>query len=241
MIRNNTFVNIKIKNMDFKDTVLKFSVSDEIRKLCPDYVGAAVICREVVNSVSNHDLWEQIDDCVLTYREFNTLEDIKRNPAIRATREAYKRCGKDPNRYRPSAEALCRRIVRELPLHRIDTLVDVINLISVRTGYSIGGFDIHKIADETLTLGIGRAGESFNAIGRGQLNIEGLPVFRDAIGGVGTPTSDEERTKLDLNTTGLLAIVNGYNGKDGLPEAAESMVRLLKQYALAQNIEILYF
>jgi len=68
------------------------------------------------------------------------LEDIKKQPVIAATREAYKRCGKDPGRYRPSAEALRRRLMRGIALYQIDTLVDLINLVSLRTGHSIGGF-----------------------------------------------------------------------------------------------------
>ena len=107
------------------------------------------------------------------------MEDIKLQPAIAATREAYKRCGKDPGRYRPSAEALRRRLMRGIPLYQIDTLVDLINLVSLRTGYSIGGFDADKIQGKTLELGIGKSGEPFEGIGRGILNIEGLPVYRD--------------------------------------------------------------
>ena len=81
---------------------------------------------------------------------------------------------KDPNRYRPAGEALSRRILKGQPLYRIDTLVDLINLLSLKTGYSIGGFDDEQIKGD-LVLGIGVADEKFAAIGRGQLNIEGLP------------------------------------------------------------------
>ena len=80
-------------------------------------------------------------------------------------------------------------------LYQIDTLVDLVNLASIAFGYSIGGFDADKFVGDTLTLGIGREGEPYEGIGRGMLNIAGLPVYRDAQGGVGTPTSDNERTK----------------------------------------------
>lgn len=80
-------------------------------------------------------------------------------------------------------------------------------------GYSIGGFDADKIVGDALVLGIGKAGEPYEGIGRGELNIEGMPVYRDAVGGIGTPTSDNERTKLELGTTHLLTIINGYSGK----------------------------
>lgn len=86
-----------------------------------------------------------------TIRSSGKLEDINKFLPIQATRQAYKRLGKDPNRYRPSAEALRRRIFRDLPLYKIDTLVDIINLLSIQSGYSIGGFDAAKI-DGNLVL-----------------------------------------------------------------------------------------
>lgn len=73
------------------------------------------------------------------------------------------------------------------------------------------------------------------------LNIEGLPVYRDAVGGIGTPTSDNERTKMDIGTTHILAIVNGYNGKEGLREAVEMIQSLLQKYTDSVGGEIVYF
>ncbi len=69
----------------------------------------------------------------------------------------------------------------------------------MQSGYSIGGFDADIIDGDTVTLGRGRQAEPFEAIGRGQLNIEGLPVYRDDTGPIGT-TSDHERTKLTPET-----------------------------------------
>ena len=113
--------------------------------------------------------------------------------------------------------------------------------MSIRFGYSIGGFDAGKFEGDTLTLGIGKVDEPYEGIGRGMLNIEGMPVYRDAIGGVGTPTSDNERTKLGLDTTHLFAIINGYSGKGGLREAADYMVELIKEFASAEEVELIEF
>lgn len=131
--------------------------------------------------------------------------------------------------------------MRGIPLYQIDTLVDLINLVSLRTGYSIGGFDADKIKGSILELGIGKADEPFEGIGRGVLNIEGLPVYRDEIGGIGTPTSDNERTKMGLDTTHILAIVNGYSGADGLAEAADMIQELLKKYAGCDSAQLFFF
>lgn len=216
------------------------TVSKEIKEACPVFAGAAVYAA-VKNSIYSEGLWEEINAFTGELTSTTQLEDIKKQPVIAATREAYKRCGKDPGRYRPSAEALRRRLMRGIELYQIDTLVDLINLVSLRTGHSIGGFDADKIQGYRLELGIGKAGELFEGIGRGELNIEGLPVYRDAVGGIGTPTSDNERTKMGLETTHILAIVNGYNGTEGLKDAAEMIRDLLKKYGQADDITITYF
>ena len=217
--------------------MIQISITDEIYRICPVFSFTAISC-EVENSAFNENLWQGINAFSEKFLAETKISEINKLPNIFETREAYKKSGKDPNRYRPSAEALCRRIVKGIPLYQIDTLVDTINLISLKTGYSIGGFDAQKI-EGNLILGIGKADEKFEAIGRGLMNIEGLPVYRDNAGGIGTPTSDEERTKISLETTHLLMIINGYSGKEGLKAAAEHSVELLMKYSNASNICIL--
>lgn len=220
--------------------MIDISISEELKEYCPDFVGAAILA-EVQNSQYSESLWGAINRLSEDIKSRIEISDIRHQKNIAATREAYKAFGKDPNRYRPSAEALQRRILRDLPLYQIDTLVDLINLVSIKTGYSIGGFDYDKIQGSRLVLGVGKADEEFEAIGRGLLNIEGLPVYRDAIGGIGTPTSDEERTKLNIETTHLLMLINGYSGEEGLQEAVDFSVALLNEYVQAKNIEVQFY
>lgn len=220
--------------------ILDIRVSDELKSAWPQFKGAAVFA-EVKNTAYNEALWKKIESFTELYRSRYTVDSIKEMPAIQATRQAYKKCGKDPSRYRPSSEALCRRILRGFSLYQIDTLVDLINLASINSGHSIGGFDLDKIQGDSLVLGIGKAGEPYEGIGRGTLNIEGMPVYRDAVGGVGTPTSDNERTKLSLDTTHLLAIMNAYSGNDGLEESVNFMIGLLKEFAEAKDVRLVYF
>lgn len=211
--------------------MIHIQCSEEIKRACPEFKGMALEAT-VANTPYSESLWKEIGRFTLEYREKYTVDSIKEMPSIQATRTAYKRCGKDPSRYRPSGEALCRRLLRGLELYKVDTVVDLINLVSIASGYSIGGFDADKFEGDTLTLGIGCAGEPYEGIGRGELNIEGMPVYRDAVGGVGTPTSDNERTKLSLETTHLLAIVNGYDGDAvHLQETIDYMKALLEKYA----------
>ena len=217
--------------------MLNISISEEIADKCPRLQVLAITCL-VKNTNSDENLWKEIVEEEKLIRDTVKLDQINKWLPIQATRQAYKCFGKDPNRYRPSAESLRRRILRELPLYKVDTLVDLINLVSIRSGYSIGGFDLDKIEGEQLVLGVGKEGELYHGIGRGELNIAGLPVYRDKIGGIGTPTSDEERTKISLETSRLLMIINGYSGNEGLMDAGKYAITLLSKYVSAKNVEI---
>ncbi len=216
---------------------MELIISDEISAVCPELHIMAIACK-MRNTKSDPLLWEEIARMEHTIRNDCTIEDIKNKFPVKTTRQAYKRLGKDPNRYRPSAESLYRRILRELPLYKINTLVDIVNLLSIKSGYSIGAFDVDKIIGEKIILGVGREGEPYKGIGRGELNISGLPVYRDGMGGIGTPTSDEERTKIELETTTLLMIVNAYSGGDGLTELSEYAIQLLERYVSAINLKL---
>jgi DNA/RNA-binding domain of Phe-tRNA-synthetase-like protein len=210
---------------------MKIIVSEEIASVCPGFVGACVDA-EVENTSFSQPLWDEIHEMEERFRSELTTESLKEQSGIAATRRVYKACGKDPARYRPASEALIRRMLQGKELYQINTLVDLINLASIAYGYSIGGFDAGKFIGDTLTLGIGREGEPYEGIGRGMINIHGLPVYRDAEGGVGTPTSDHERTKITMDTRHLVVLINGYDGKAERVEAnARFIQELLRRYA----------
>lgn len=216
---------------------INVQISDEVAKAAP---GLKVIVVEacVRNYATSDSLWAEIDAAARTLRDGMPMDGINKRPAIAATRAAYKALGKEPNRYRPSAEALCRRCVKGLELYRSLAVIDLINMLSIVTGHSIGGFDLDRIEGRDLILGVGREGEPYEAIGRGQLNIACLPVFRDAAGGVGTPTSDNDRTKLSPDTVRLLMTINMYGPSEmGETDMVELAVRLLREYAGACEIE----
>ena len=210
---------------------MKVIVSNEIERICPEFVGACLEA-EVVNTPYNEALWSEIETLGEKFREELTTESLKELTSISATRRVYRAFGKDPSRYRPASEALIRRVLQGKELYQRDTLVDLVNLASIAYGYSIGGFDADKFVGDTLTLGIGREGEPYEGIGRGMINIQGLPVYRDALGGVGTTTSDNERTKMSLETRHLVVLINGYDGNEQrVRENAEYIQTLLRKYA----------
>jgi DNA/RNA-binding domain of Phe-tRNA-synthetase-like protein len=212
------------------------TISGELSQKVP---GLQLYCIQADVTVGDtpDGLWQLILAGCRQLSESLKLEEISSLPAIKASRQAYKLTGKDPARYRLSAEALLRRAVKEKDLYRINNVVDLLNLVSITTGFSIGGYDASRISG-AVDFGIGRKDEPYTGIGRGPLNIEGLPVFRDELGPFGSPTSDSERTSVHVDTTQFLMVIIGFGANELLPEAGEFACELLQKYADSSNLEI---
>lgn len=156
---------------------------------------------------------------------------------VETTRKAYKALGKDPARYRGSAEALLRRVVAGKGLPEINSVVDVINLVSVESRLPVGLYDLGHIVGE-IVFRAGRAGETYKGIGKYDLNLEGLPLFSDDAGPHGSATSDSERTMVTAATNQVLAVIISFGGAEGLERWAERVSALLTQHAAGQDLEI---
>src|SRR5262249_9950690 len=140
---------------------------------------------------------------------------VLESPAILATRAGYKALGKDPARYRGSAEALIRRILAGKGLPRIHAVVDIINIVSVESRLPIGLYDLANVRGN-ITFRAGRAGETYKGIGKYDLNLEDLPLFADELGPHGSATSDSERTMVTSATKRVLAIFVSFGGAEKL-------------------------
>lgn len=215
--------------------MINIELDPRIVDFCPQ-VQIGLINATVVNSPTCDELWLEMETEAQIIRQSYELLAINKRPAIAVTRNLYKKLGKDPGRYRVASEALCRRIVRGLGLYRLTALIDIVNLVSVKSGYPISGLDADKIEGDTLTMGVGEKDEQYYGIGRGLLNIEGLPVYRDKLGGIATPTSDEERTKFTLSTRNVQININAFAPEMPLRETIDWTVSLLKKYAQATHI-----
>ena len=209
---------------------MKIIVSEEIESVCPTFVGACVESN-VVNTPYCQELWDEINALGEKYRQTLTTESLKEMSGIAATRKVYRACGKDPSRYRPASEALIRRCCSRRLCSPGSPGPPAYLSGRVPCPGAFCGFDADKFEGDTLTLGVGKANEPYEGIGRGMINIEGLPVYRDKTGGVGTPTSDNERTKMSIDTTHLVVLINGYDGDEQhVRENAEYIIELLKKY-----------
>ena len=156
--------------------------------------------------------------------------------AITATRAGYKALGKDPARYRGSAEALLRRLISGKGMPRIHTVVDIINLVSVESRLPIGLYDLANVRGD-IVFRAGLPGETYKGIGKYDLNLEHLPLFADELGPHGSATSDSERTMVTPETKEILAIIVSFGGDSGLEPALGRMAELLVKYASGSEIQ----
>ncbi len=215
--------------------MIPISIEEKLKIKCPDLKLGAIQC-DIIVKTEYHELLALIQESISKIRNTIKMEEISKLPAINAARKGYKLTGKDPARYRLSAESLLRRIVKGNDLYKINNVVDLLNLVSIKTGFSIGGYDVSKIKGKTV-FSIGKENEPYEGIGRGILNIHQLPVFRDELSAFGSPTSDSARTMVSENTTTFLMVFFSFGGMSQLNETLDDTIELLNRFTSASNLE----
>jgi DNA/RNA-binding domain of Phe-tRNA-synthetase-like protein len=211
-------------------------VSQQLKAKCGKAALGCVQC-EVETEPTPAPLDELLRVCEERIVKLADPRAILEAPAFLATRSGYKALGKDPARYRGSAEALLRRVIAGKGLPRINSVVDVINLVSVESRLPIGLYDLAHV-EGAIEFRAGRAGETYKGIGKYDLNLEGLPLFADAKGPHGSATSDSERTMVTENTKRVLAIIVAFGGPSGLEQWNQRLAELLAAHTAATNTEI---
>lgn len=215
---------------------MRVIIDPELKRRCPR-TALGCVTAQVVTGASPDALTAELRARAEEILGLPDPNAVLAAPEIRATREAYKALGKDPARYRGSAEALLRRVLSGKGLPRINAVVDIINLVSVESRMSLGLYDLERVSGE-VTFRAGRAGESYKGIGKYDLNLEGLPVFCDDAGPYGSPTSDSERTMVRMETQRVLAVIVSFAGDAALDGWPARTGDLLARYAAGRDFVI---
>jgi DNA/RNA-binding domain of Phe-tRNA-synthetase-like protein len=211
------------------------TIDEALQRKCPR-TALGCVTAHVEAAAAPPELLSEMQACVDEILKLPYPRGVLESSGITATRSAYKALGKDPARYRGSAEALLRRVIAGKGLPQINAVVDVINLVSVESRLSIGLYDLAHLSGD-IVFRAGRAGETYKGIGKYDLNLEGLPVFCDAAGPHGSPTSDSERTMVTPETKRVVAVVISFGGRDGLERWTQRLSDLFQRYASGSSIE----
>lgn len=156
-------------------------------------------------------------------------EPLAQWPNLAPSRAACKACGKDPGRYRISSEALYRRLKQGKGLYAVNSVVDANNIASLETGFSLGSYTLTSLQGG-IVFRRGQAGETYEGIGKGGLNLEHLPLLADALGPFGSPVSDSTRALVDERTHLCLTVIYGFDGKAPVEAALRTSAALFARF-----------
>lgn len=194
------------------------------------------LCYEAAVGASSSQFWDLVEHetvpAVLAQLEEKTLAGIE---GIRCSREAYKAFGRSPSRYRVSSESLIRRIRQGNALYRVNTVVDVNNLISLETALSVGSYDLDRLHGP-ISLAVGQAGEGYEGIGKGYIDMEHMLLLRDEEGPFGSPTSDSHRAMIGPDSTHILTVIYCFSDTIDLEAALDRAAGQLERYADARQL-----
>lgn len=208
---------------------MKIIIDNNINSKCNKIAIASI--EAYVNVVESNDkLWSIIEQKSKEIEGNVPVKLIGEIKNIADSRMAYKAFGKDPSRYRLSSEALYRRIARGLGLYKVNSVVDINNLVSLNSAYSVGTYDLDKISGD-IHFTIADEGETYLGIGRGELNISNLPVFYDDKGKFGSTTSDSVRAMITPDTNHILMNIISFNGDEELGKYMNEACDYLEKYA----------
>ncbi len=158
------------------------------------------------------------DVCNRTLREF-TIETLAEAESTRAVRAMFRAWDMDPSKYRPSSEALLRRVVQGKGLYRVSNVVDIGNLISIETGWPLGCYDRSRIRPP-IVFRHGATSERYEGIGKRTWHLEGRPVLADPEGPFGSPISDSTRSMITETAREVLIVIYAPSG------AADTSIKL---------------
>jgi len=173
--------------------------------------------------------------CERKQREF-TVETLAEAEATRAVRAMFRAWAVDPSKYRPSSEALLRRVVQGKGLYRVLNVVDIGNIGSIETGWPYGCYDRSRLRPP-IVFREGATSETYEGIGKRTWHLAGRPVLADADGPFGSPISDSTRSMITESARFVLAIIYApSSAANSTVEAALSrLCERLSQFAGASD------
>lgn len=212
-------------------------IDKNLRKTVPQ-CSLGVIFADVTLQKDNSELHAEISRSIESISSQYTLEQVNHLPRIQELRSSYKILGKDPARYRGAAESLLRRVLQGKGLYKVNTIVDINNLVSTESLFSIGVYDLEKI-EFPVVFRIGQPSEEYIGIGKSAINLNNLPVLADKKGPFGSSTSDSDRYMITEHTNKILMVVFFFSESNSdLMATLKRASSLLESFACASQIVI---
>jgi len=134
--------------------------------------------------------------------ENKSLSDVT---GISEWRQVFRQLKIDPGRYRPSHEALYRRIAKGQPLPLINSAVDLNTFFSLEYAIPLGIYDQAHLNGD-VTIRIGNETDHYEGVNGRDNQMANKLVSADELGAFGSPIVDSKRTIVTSATTSALQL-----------------------------------
>ena len=207
---------------------MNVTIAESLKAMWPE-TALGLLEYEVEVEASSDDLLDAFECKIVELGDQYTMDSIADNLHIESTRLAYKVLGKNPHEYRNAAEAMLRRVVKGSGLYHINNVVEVNNLISISSGYSIGSYDVAELQGD-VELRRAEDGAHYDGIGKSSVNIGFLPVLHDDLGPFGNPSSDSQRAMIQKGKRTVMSVLYSFDGQEDLAYWMDQFEEELKKY-----------
>ncbi|MBM6616995.1 B3/B4 domain-containing protein [Bacillus suaedaesalsae] len=184
---------------------MKVTIDPSVLSKVPDFKIGVIIYEDITVSSSPQMIkgrFQLYQESISFDLEERPLSDYK---GVKEWRSVFKKLGMDPSKYRPSHEALVRRIAKKDFLVTIHSAADINNFFSLQYGIPIGIYDKEKINGD-IVIKLGQENEQYEGLNNRNIDANQKLISLDNSGPFGSPFVDSRRTAVTEQTTSAIQI-----------------------------------
>ncbi|MED2972096.1 phenylalanine--tRNA ligase beta subunit-related protein [Fictibacillus sp. B-59209] len=185
---------------------MMIKLAEDIKKLVPSFKLGTILYHDIVIGESPQMLKGRFQLFLESLKLDAEQLSVSDNPGVQEWRKTFKALSMDPSRYRPSAEALLRRVYSGKDIGLVNSAVDVNNFFSLQYGVPIGIYNAAALSGE-VEVRLGSPEDQYEGLNGRLMNMEGKLLSSDANGPFGSPIVDSKRTMTSPDVTSALQIV----------------------------------
>lgn len=185
---------------------MEINISSEVCSLIPNFKVGVIEYKNLKVDDSPQMLKGRLQlfqESIFFDIENKSVTDLE---GIKEWRQTFKLTGKDPNRYRHSAEALFRRVQKQNYLPSINSAIDLNNFYSMQYQLPIGLYDRNKLTGP-MTIRLGKEDEEYTGLNGRSNSLHKLLISADEVGPFGSPFVDSDRAPVTEETNWALQII----------------------------------